>query len=88
MVSEPIKTHIIRIGNSQGVRLPNALLALSGIERAVEIVAREGAIEIQPARKVRDGWEDRFQEMTALGDDAFLDTETPIDWGDEEWEWK
>ncbi|MBP5976041.1 AbrB/MazE/SpoVT family DNA-binding domain-containing protein [Brasilonema sp. CT11] len=89
MNSEPIKTHLVRIGNSKGVRLPKALLAISGIEGAVEIVASEGSIMIRRASEVRRGWEAQFQEMSALGDDMLLLGDEPLtQWDKEEWEWK
>jgi len=89
MESEPIKTHLVRIGNSKGVRLPKALLAISGIEGAVEIVASEGSIVIRRDPKVRAGWEERFREMSAHSDDMLLLGDEPLSqWDDEEWEWK
>lgn len=87
MEHEPIQANIIRIGNSQGVRIPKALLALSGIEDAVELVVHEGTIIIRPRKKAREGWEESFRAMAAAGDDQLLDEVPPTEWEDEEWEW-
>lgn len=88
MSSESIRTSIIRIGNSQGVRLPKALLAMSGIENDVEIAVINGAIIIRPVKKAREGWAEYFQAMASSGDDALLDDHIPTEWDEEDWEWK
>jgi len=87
MNEESIKTTIVKIGNSQGIRIPKALLALSGIERRVEIRVSDGVITIRPARTIRDGWADAFQAMATSGDDALIDVDTQTQWDVENWEW-
>lgn len=81
-----MKTHIVKIGNSQGVRIPKALLEQSGLEREVTLEVLDGSIIIRPARKVREGWDAAFAEMAAAGDDRLLD-EGLGDLPDEPWEW-
>jgi antitoxin MazE len=68
-----MKTHIVRIGNSQGVRIPKPLLELTGLRGEVEITADEGTLVIRPVGKTRDGWACAFQEMARRGDDVLLD---------------
>ena len=87
MESEHIPTRIIRIGNSQGVRIPKAILALSGIEDNAEMSVEDGAIIIRPLKQVRAGWEASFAAMNAAGDDNLLDNETTTTWDEEEWQW-
>jgi len=88
MRDEPIKANIIKIGNSQGVRLPKTLLAMSGIQSSVEIRVIDGVITIRPAQAIRNGWDSSFQFMASSNDDLLLDANTPTDWDNEEWEWK
>lgn len=80
-----MKTRIVKIGNSQGVRIPKALLEQSGLEREVLLEVVDDSIVIRPARKVREGWGAAFAEMAA-GDDRLLD-EGLGDLPDEPWEW-
>ena len=87
MDSESIRTSIIKIGNSQGVRLPKALLAISGIENDVEIAVTKGAIIIRPAKKARQGWAEHFEAMASYNDDSLLDDRIPTEWDKENWEW-
>ena len=84
-----MKTRIVRIGNSQGVRIPKPLLEQTGLRGEVEIVADNGSLVIRPARKPREGWDEAFREMARRGDDALLDDVPPSlsRWDEDEWEW-
>lgn len=81
-----MKTHIVRIGNSQGVRIPKALLEQSGLKGEVTLEVTDGSIVIRPVRRPREGWEAAFTRMAAEGDDRLLD-EDLHDLPDETWEW-
>lgn len=84
-----MKTRIIRIGNSRGVRIPKPLLDQFGLDGEVELNAANGALVIRPVRKPRAGWAAAFREMARHGDDALLDAPTPSSsWDREEWEWR
>jgi antitoxin MazE len=85
-----MKTRIVRIGNSRGVRIPKLLLEQTGLSGVVEISVRDGALVIGPTRKPREGWAAAFQEMARRGDDALLD-EPPTSlssWDQNDWEWR
>ena len=83
-----LKTRLVRIGNSRGVRIPKPLLEQSGIRGPVELEARDGQIVIHAARSPREGWDEAFAAMAEAGDDALLAPETPTDWDDAEWVWE
>lgn len=85
-----MKTHIVRIGNSQGIRIPKPLLEQTGLEGEVEIVVENGSLLVRAARKPREGWAAAFQRMAQRGDDALLDTVAPSlsIWDKDEWEWR
>ena len=87
MTNESIRASIVRIGNSQGVRIPKTLLAISGIENDVEIVVTKGAIIIRPARKARENWAEQFEAMALSGDDTLLDDLVLTEWDKEDWKW-
>jgi len=83
-----IKTRIIKIGNSQGIRLPKLLLDQTDLGKEVELELQERQIVIRPSRTPRQNWEEQFQQMAAQGDDQLLDSELlPTAWDEEEWEW-
>jgi antitoxin MazE len=84
-----LQTRIVRIGNSQGIRIPKPLLEQAGIRDRVELEVHDGQISIRPARTRRTGWEARFAAMASAGDDQLLDGGQPAatSWDLEEWEW-
>ena len=83
-----MKTRIVRIGNSQGVRLPRPLLEQAGLGEDVVLRATPGRIVIEAARAPRAGWADAAKAMHAAGDDALLDAPTSTRFDQDEWEWR
>ncbi len=79
-----INGRVIKIGNSQGIRIPKLLLEQSGIKEHVKIEVRDGRISIVPAARARKGWGKAF---AAEPDDLNLDAVTGTAWDAEEWEW-
>lgn len=84
-----MKTHIVRIGNSRGIRLPKAILTQCKLEDAVELEVEDNRLVVRPAKAPRAGWDQAFATMAAHGDDALLDHDTlkPTDWDKSEWRW-
>jgi antitoxin MazE len=82
-----IQARLIKIGNSQGLRLPKVLLEQSGISEEVEIEVQPDGLVIRPivVSQVRSGWAEAFAKMSAHGDDRLLDDVELTDWT--EWEW-
>jgi antitoxin MazE len=86
-MSTAIRTRIIKIGNSQGIRIPKTLLEQSGIQTEVEIVIEGDRLTIRPLLQLRTGWDQAFATMAAQQDEALLDEFNPTDWDQSEWEW-
>jgi len=83
-----MKTRIVRIGNSQGVRIPKPLLEQTGLGEEVELEVRSDEIVIRAARQPRDGWEASFRRMASEGDDHLLDADVVAsEWDAEDWTW-
>lgn len=84
-----MKTRIVRIGNSQGVRIPKLLLERSNLAEEVELQAHDNQITIRSAREPRQGWGNQFQAMAAQGDDGLLDNDSLVQtrWDADEWQW-
>lgn len=83
-----MKTRIVRIGNSQGVRLPRPLLAQAGLGEDVVLRASPGRIVIEAARAPRAGWADAAKAMHAAGDDQLLSAPSSTRFDREDWEWR
>ena len=82
-----MRTRLVRIGNSRGVRLPKSLIAQAGLSDEVELHVRDGAIILEPAASVRSGWEEAAKEMHERDEDRLLDPVTYTHFDEEEWEW-
>ena len=79
-----ISGRIVKIGNSQGIRIPKLLLEQSGIQEKVNIEARNGQILISAAASPRSDWGKAFAVMAP---EELLDEVTSTAWDEEEWEW-
>jgi antitoxin MazE len=87
-----IRTRLVQIGNSQGVRIPKVLLDQVGLGGEVELEAQDRQLVVRPVSPVgraRDGWEEQFRAMAGRGDDRMLDEDGSGSsrFDADEWEW-
>jgi len=84
-----MRARVVKIGNSQGVRIPKPLLEQTGIIGDVELEVDQNQIIIRPVLNPRAGWDDAFIAMAEEKDDLLLDGEDILthSWDDEEWQW-
>jgi antitoxin MazE len=79
-----MKTKLVRIGNSRGVRLPKALIEQVGLrDNTVELIVRDDEIVLRsPKRKrrknPREGWEEQIKKAIAEHGDELTDEDK--DW--------
>lgn len=89
---------LIKIGNSQGVRIPKALIIqaqLAGMELTMKVVD-EGLL-LTPTKRVREGWAEAIEQAVAIHGADLVDSEwldPPLDTEldaaittEEEWSW-
>lgn len=84
-----VRTRIIKIGNSRGIRIPKALLEHAGLSEEVELEAQQNQVVIRAVGKPRQGWEEAFRALAEHGDDQLVDEDLTgrTSWDEEEWEW-
>lgn len=83
-----MKVNIIRIGNSQGVRIPKPILEKCGLRGRVEMNVKDNVLVIAPVQEARDGWSDAFKRRAEQGDDEPLLNENDLSsWDESDWEW-
>ncbi len=89
-MSNTVKSRIVKMGNSKGVRIPKPILEQLALGEEVELSVRGDQLVIRAGKRPRSGWEDRFQRMAERGDDRLLDEEavSSTKWDQGEWEWK
>ena len=72
-----MKIALVRIGNSQGIRIPSSVIKQCGFEQELELNVKNKAMVVTAAETVRHGW----QELS-----EFENTQKPFD-EKGEWEW-
>jgi antitoxin MazE len=82
-----MKSQIIQIGNSQGIRIPKVLLEESRINGEVEVELHPDGILIRNAQKPRAGWEDAFKLMAENEDDELTGGDISTRFETKEWQW-
>lgn len=82
-----MKTRLVQIGNSRGVRLPKPLIAQAGLGDEVELLVKDGAIVIERISTPRSGWAQAAREMHERGEDRLLEPAAPSKFDEKEWEW-
>jgi antitoxin MazE len=89
-----MKTKLVQIGNSKGVRIPKALIEQAGLNGSVEMLVRGNELVLRAVKRPRAGWDEAFEKairehgpIPELADDerAFLDM--PNDFDEKEWNW-
>lgn len=82
-----IRSKIVKIGNSRGIRIPRALLEQAGLADEVEMMVEGNNLIIHSARIPRQGWAAQFAAMAAQEDDQLHDSGPATLWDEEEWTW-
>jgi antitoxin MazE len=84
-----MRASIVRIGNSQGIRIPKTVLEQTQLRGEVELEVKDHQIVISPLKNPREGWEGQFKLMAERGDDKIFGDEMVglTSWDEEEWEW-
>ncbi len=81
-----MKTKLVRIGNSRGIRLPKLLIEQAGLEDDVELELQGGTVVIRPLASTRAGWAEAAAALAATGG-GLLDPIVATDFDRDEWAW-
>ena len=74
-------------GNSRGVIIPKPLLSQVGLHDEADIEVKDGKLVLsKPRPRVREGWAEAAQTISAAGDDKqVLSEHALVD--EEDWQW-
>jgi antitoxin MazE len=81
-----MKAQIIQIGNSQGIRIPKAVLEESKISGEVELEVCPDGILIRNIQKPRGDWDAAFKSLVDTDDDLHI-TSNATEFEKKEWQW-
>jgi antitoxin MazE len=83
-----LRTELIRIGNSRGVRIPKPLIEQCGFTDVVELRVENDRLIVSPERKVRQGWADAFRAAEQVeSDELLLENVPPNKFDLKDWRW-
>ncbi len=83
-----MKTELVRIGNSRGIRIPKPLIEQCGLGNNVELRVENDSLVISPERRPRQGWEEAFRGAgSGINDERLLETVAPNEFDRKEWKW-
>ena len=82
-----VRTQVIKIGNSRGIRIPKTLIDQAKLGNEVEIAVQRGQLVIRSVSRPRRGWDEQFHAMAEHSDDQLLDKPVPTKWDGNEWVW-
>ena len=81
-----MKSRLVRIGNSRGVRLPKAIIEQVGLEEDIELRVEDHSVVITAKSPPRTGWADAARRLGAESR-GLLDPATPTRFDEDEWRW-
>jgi len=87
IVSPRMKTRLVQIGNSRGVRLPKPLIKQAGLTDEVELRVRGNTVIIVARKAPRAGWAEAARRLSASGGDRLLDDPGPTHFDETDWQW-
>lgn len=67
-----MRARVVKIGNSQGIRIPKPILEQTGIVEDVELEIEKNRIIIRPVLDPRVGWDIAFKTMSEKNDDVLI----------------
>lgn len=82
-----MKTELIRIGNSRGIRIPKPLIEECGLGETVELRVQNDCLVVSASRKPREGWDDQFRAAGSPTRSELLLNIGSNSFDADEWQW-
>jgi antitoxin MazE len=83
-----MKSMMIKIGNSQGMRFPKSVIEQCGFESELDLSVRGETLMVRAKRKPREGWAEAFDKADMSGEDeAIWPDHMENEFDRAEWKW-
>jgi antitoxin MazE len=83
-----MKTDLVRIGNSRGIRIPKPIIEQCRLGDSVDLRIEDDKLVISAHRATRQGWSEAFTAAKrSMPDPLLLDDMPANKFDEEEWEW-
>ena len=85
-----MRTYLIEIGNSRGLRIPKSLLEISGLENEIELEVQGRSLVLKAPERPRSNWEEAFAKDASPDLEVEQEEWTSFanDFDEEEWKWE
>ena len=83
-----MKTRIVKIGNSRGIRLPKPLIEEAGLGEDVELRVVASGLLIERVAQTRGGWAEAAAQVRGRAEDGLLNEPSLTDFDVSEWAWE
>jgi antitoxin MazE len=80
-----MKSSLIKIGNSKGIRINSGILKECGLDNEIEIKVVDKKLIIEAVKEPRANWNKSFKKMHKSNDDILLIENSNA--FDKDWEW-
>jgi len=84
-----MKTNLIQIGNSKGIRIPKSFIEQYQLNGEIELIPSKSGLLITSSSKPRNGWEEIFKNSSAGQEDTDSSVWRSVSnqFDNEEWSW-
>ena len=85
-----MRSKIVKIGNSKGIRLPKTIIEQCELKDEVTLQVKDKKIIISSSKVSRKGWAEEFRRLTKNQegkDDLKEFRNFTTQWENEEWQW-
>ncbi len=83
-----MRTEVVRIGNSRGIRIPKPIIEQCGFGEQVDLRVENHRLIVSPQRAPRQGWEETFRAAgPAAEDELLLEGVGASEFDRKEWKW-
>jgi antitoxin MazE len=83
-----MKTELVKIGNSRGIRIPKPIIEQCGLSDRVDLRIQNDCLVISPERKPRQGWEEAFRAAgSSIDDELLLEGVKQSEFDRKDWRW-
>ena len=83
-----MRTRLIRIGNSRGIRIPKALIEAAGLDVSLRLRVVDTGLLLERVEDPRAGWAEAARELRNRGEGGLLDDPVPTVFDESEWQWR
>src|ERR1700690_1740548 len=67
-----MRTELVRIGNSRGIRIPKPIIEQCGFGETVQVRVERNCLIVSPERRPRQSWSDAFRASGSASSDELM----------------